>query len=135
MKPRILVIGDDQALLHSRKLLLESSGAEVVTACGPIEARAVTSARGFHLALIDVTDMGIERGEVLCTLSKDNDPKLPVAFLVAPEMGVITPVNGDYILYRDGPKNMLLEIWMILEQTMSEPLHPFGVERVRVDCP
>ena len=127
MKPKIFVIGDDQALLHSRKLLLESSGAEVVTACDPIEARAVTSAEGFHLALIDVTNIGLARGEGLCTLIKDADPKLPVAFLVAPEMGLIRPVNGDYIIYRDGPKNLLLEIWMILERSMSEPLHPLGV--------
>ena len=118
-KPRILVVNDDRALLVSRKLLLESSGADVVIACGLVETSKVVSTGTFDLTIIDVTNVSVEHGVMLCGLVKAQNATSPIALLIAPEMDPPTLSDGTHVIFRDGPKSMLAAVGKILNIGMS----------------
>ena len=78
-KPRILVINDDRALIETRQMLLEDSGAIVFTARGSEEALRETLHEPADLVLIDATNVGLEQGKKLCGFVKALRPSECVA--------------------------------------------------------
>lgn len=86
-QPAVLIINDDRSLLNSRRMLLEDCGAQVFTARGVKEAIQETLHDPVDLVVIDVTNVGLEHGVMLCELVKGIHPSQCVALLVKPEMG------------------------------------------------
>ena len=107
---RILVINDDDRLLETRRMLLEAHGAEVFTARGVPAAIHETLTEPADLVLIDATNVGLEHGERLCDIVKSIQPTEPVVLLVAPEHGIPPNTKADRIIYRTGPRRILVEI-------------------------
>jgi CheY-like chemotaxis protein len=119
---RILVINDDQSLLETRRILLESYGAKVFTARGTSEAIRETVLEPADLVLIDASNVGLEHGERLCGLVKSLRPGEPVALLVAPERGIPTETQADRVIYRTGPRRILVEIDEMLDGRLGVKL-------------
>ena len=122
LRPRILVINDDHRLLESRRLLLEDWGAKVFTAKGVPEAIKETVMTPADLVLIDASNVGLEHGELLCGIVKSLRPFEPIALLVAPEMGVPSQTMADRVIYRTGPRHILVEIDEMLEGRLGVEL-------------
>jgi CheY-like chemotaxis protein len=119
---RILVINDDQSLLETRRMLLESYGAKVLTARGVPEAIQETVMEPADLVLIDASNVGLEHGERLCGIVKSLRPGEPVALLVAPERGIPTETQADRVIYRTGPRRILVEIDEMLDGRLGVKL-------------
>ena len=79
-QPSVLVINDDRSLLNSRRMLLEDCGAKVFTARGVEEAIRETLHDPVDLVVIDVTNVGLEHGVMLCELVKGIHPSQCCAF-------------------------------------------------------
>jgi CheY-like chemotaxis protein len=115
VQPKILVINDDRSLLNSRRMLLEDCGAEVFTARGVEEAIRETLHDPVDLVVIDVTNVGLEHGVMLCELVKSIHPSQRVALLVKPEMGLPSSSRADRVIFRTGPRKILVEINEMLD--------------------
>jgi response regulator RpfG family c-di-GMP phosphodiesterase len=114
-RPKILIINDDRSLLNSRRMLLEDCGAEVFTARGVEEAVRETLHDPVELVVIDVTNVGLEHGVMLCDLVKSIHPSQCVALLVTPEMGLPSSSRADRVIFRTGPRKILVEINEMLD--------------------
>lgn len=117
-QPSVLVINDDRSLLNSRRMLLEDCGATVFTARGVEEAIRETLHDPVDLVVIDVTNVGLEHGVMLCELVKDIHPSQCVALLVKPEMGLPPPSTADRVIFRTGPRKILVEINEMLDERL-----------------
>jgi CheY-like chemotaxis protein len=119
MQPVILIINDDIRLCKTRKMLLESCGAKVFTACGePSEVREKLQ-NSLDLVLIDSTNVGFARGEQLCGLVKSETPSRCVALLAKPEMGLIEKSSADHVILRAGTRQMLVQINELLGERLN----------------
>jgi DNA-binding NtrC family response regulator len=107
--PEVLIINDDRSLLQSRRQLLESCGATVSTARGTAEAIVETILDPADLILIDATNVGPEHGAFLCGIVKTLRPSKPVALLAFHDTE-IPPTSADRIIYRNDPRQLLIEI-------------------------
>ena len=114
IQPRILVINDDRALIETRRMLLEDCGAIVFTARGSEEALRETVRDAVDLVLIDATNVGLEQGEKLCRIVKTMRPSECVAMLVTPEIDILSNTLADRVIYRTGPRRILVELNEIL---------------------
>jgi hypothetical protein len=112
--PRILIINDDRKLLETRRLLLEDCGAEVFTARGSEEALRDTLHDPVDLVLVDGTNVGFEQGEKLCAIVKSLRPSEYLALLVNPELGIPAHTIADRVIFRSGPRRILVEINEVL---------------------
>jgi hypothetical protein len=121
-EPRILVINDDRALIETRRRLLEDCGAIVFTARGSEEALRETLDEPVDLVLIDATNVGLEHGEKLCGIVKSLRPSECVAMLVQPEVGIPTNTLADRVMYRSGPRRLLVEINEVLDGRLDVDL-------------
>jgi CheY-like chemotaxis protein len=121
-EPRILVINDDRALVESRRRLLEDCGAIVFTARGSEEALRETLHEVVDLVLIDATNVGLEQGEKLCGIVKSLRPSECVAMLVQPEIDILTETLADRVIYRSGPRRILVEINEVLNGRLDVDL-------------
>ena len=118
-QPRILVINDDRSLLNSRRLLLEDCGAKVFTARGEAEAIRETLLEPVDLVVIDVTNVGLQHGVVLCDLVKVIHPSQCIALLVKPEMGLPASSKADRVVFRTGPRRILVELNEMLDGRLN----------------
>lgn len=118
-EPRILVINDDRALIETRRRLLEDCGAIVFTARGSEEALRETLDDPVDFVLIDATNVGLEQGEKLCSIVKSLRPSECVAMLVQPEIGIPTDTLADRVIYRSGPRKILVEINEVLDGRLN----------------
>ena len=82
MTGRILVIDDDEAILHSCKTILEDEGHEVKVAAGAAEALAALREKAFDMALIDLRLPGTDGLEIL-ERAAALDPDLVVIIFTA----------------------------------------------------
>ena len=119
MKPVILIVNDDERLCETRKMLLESCGAEVYTACGRADDIAHKLQYSLDLVLIDSTNVGLKRGEQLCRMVKAYDNSRCVAMLARPETGVAADAIADHLILRTGPRQMLVEINELLKDRLD----------------
>lgn len=113
--PRILIINDDRSLIETRRMLLESCGALVFTARGTEEAVRETALEPVNLVLIDATNVGREHGEFLCGIVKAINPSEFVALLLMPDGGIPRATLADRVIFRNGPRRLLVEINEILQ--------------------
>jgi CheY-like chemotaxis protein len=118
-KPRILVINDDRALIETRRMLLQASGAIVFTARGSAEALYETLRDSVDLVLIDATNVGVEQGEKLCDIVKSLRPSDRVAMLFAPGTDVPSNSRADRIFYRSGPRRLLVQLNELLDNRLK----------------
>src|SRR5271156_4696988 len=118
-QPSVLVINDDRSLLNSRRMLLEDCGAKVFTARGVEEAIRETLHDPVDLVVIDVTNVGLEHGVMLCDLVKAIHPSQCVALLVKPEMGLPSSSKADRVIFRTGPRKILVEINEMLDERLD----------------
>jgi CheY-like chemotaxis protein len=118
-QPSVLVINDDKSLLNSRRMLLEDCGAKVFTARGVEEAIRETLHDPVDLVVIDVTNVGLEHGVMLCDLVKGIHPSQCVALLVKPEMGLPSSSKADRVIFRTGPRKILVEINEMLDERLD----------------
>ena len=109
-QPRILVINDDRALIETRRMLLEDCGAIVFTARGSEEAVRETLNDPVDLVVIDATNVGLEQGEKLCGIVKSIRPSECVAMLVTSEIDITSNTLADRVIYRTGPRKILVEL-------------------------
>jgi hypothetical protein len=114
-QPRILIINDDRALIKTRRMLLEDCGAIVFTARGSEEAVRETLHDPVDVVLIDATNVGLEQGEKLCGIVKTLRPSECVAMLVTPEIGIPSNTLADRVIYRTGPRRILVELNEVLD--------------------
>ncbi|WP_263377549.1 response regulator [Granulicella paludicola] len=121
-KPRILVINDDRVLIETRRMLLEDSGAIVFTACGSEEAVRETLKDPADLVLIDATNVGLAQGEKLCGIVKTLRPSECVAMLVSPELDIPSHTLADRVIYRSGPRRILVELNEFLDGRLDVDL-------------
>ena len=121
-RPRILVINDDRALIETRRMLLEDCGAIVLTARGSAEALRETLHQPVDLVLIDATNVGLEQGEKLCTIVKSLRPSECVALLVKPELDDPSRTQADRVIYRSGPRRILVELNEMLDGRLDVDL-------------
>lgn len=77
MKPAILYVDDDVAMLEMVALYFRDQGYAVATAGSGAQAMKVADAERFDLALFDINLAG-ENGLQLLSYFKTNHPKLPV---------------------------------------------------------
>jgi response regulator RpfG family c-di-GMP phosphodiesterase len=117
--PIILIINDDIRLCRTRKMLLESCGAKVLTACGEPSEMKEKLQNSLDLVLIDSTNVGFARGEELCGLVKSEKPSRCVALLATPEMGLVENSLADHIIFRTGTRQMLVEINELIGERMD----------------
>src|SRR5512140_317936 len=80
MKPRLLVIDDDQAVLQSCETILEDAGYEVHLAARPEEGLAILRRHPFDLALVDFKLPGMTGFEVLQQASQIDPDVVLVMF-------------------------------------------------------
>jgi response regulator RpfG family c-di-GMP phosphodiesterase len=118
-KPKILVLNDDENLLETRRRLLESCGAQVYTGCGTRESIHAILVEPADLVLIDVTNVGLRHGEFLCETVKQMHPEQKVAILVTPEMGVPDGTRADRVIYRSGPRRILVEVNEMIQDQLD----------------
>jgi hypothetical protein len=133
-RPRILILNDDRRLLETRKLLLEDCGAEVFTARGSEESVRATLNDPVDLVLIDATNVGLEHGEKLCGLVKSLRPSECIALLIKPEFGTPTATLADRVIYRTGPRRILVEINELLHGRLDVELWEERADDEDEDC-
>ncbi len=119
MKPSILIVNDDIRLCETRKMLLESCGAKVFTACSHPSDVAEKLRLPLDLVLIDSTNVGLARGEHLCNIIKSVDSSRCVAILAKPEIGTFETTSADRLIMRSGPRQMLVEINELLDERLD----------------
>jgi twitching motility two-component system response regulator PilG len=84
MAKRILVVDDDENILHLERTILEQKGFEVTTADGGVEALRLVSEQRFDLILLDVMMPEIDGFAVCRKIKEDPAHKdIPVIFLTA----------------------------------------------------
>ncbi len=118
-QPRILVINDDEFLLKSRRMLLESVGAQVFIACGTKEAIREILLDPVDLVLIDLTNVGLEHGKALSKIVKGIHPSQMVALLVKSETQLPSDIEADHVIRRSGPRQMLVTINELLDGRLN----------------
>ena len=119
MRPKILFVNDDIHLCATRKMLFESCGATVYTACGDRSDVEKSLQHPLDLVIIDSTNVGYERGEQLCSLVKQVAPSLGVALLAKPESGLPEKSSADHLVLRTGPRQMLVRINELLGERLD----------------
>jgi DNA-binding response OmpR family regulator len=119
MRPHILIINDDIRLCETRKLLLESCGATVSTACGDASEVREKLKKSLDLVLVDSTNVGSARAEQLCQLVKKTMPSSPIALLAKPELGLSAKLSADHLILRTGTRQMLVEINELLDERLD----------------
>ncbi len=115
VRPWILVINDDQSLLESRRLLLEACGANVLTACGEEKAIQEAVVDQVDLILIDATNVGLEHGEKICRIVRAIRPDQRIGLLVQAEQGQPFDTSADRVIFRTGPRRILVDINEMLQ--------------------
>ena len=120
--PKILIVNDDRSLLNARRMLLEDCGAEVFTARGTKEAVQETFSDPVDLVVIDVTNVGIEHGAMLCDLVKGIHPWQCVALLATEEVEPRLSIKADRVIYRTGLRRILVEINEMLDGRLDVSL-------------
>ncbi len=128
-QPIVIVINDDQSLLESRRLLLESCGATVKTACGELMALQETIQQEADLILIDATNVGFEHGEKICAMVREIRPDQQIGLLVQPEIGKPENTSANRVIFRTGPRRLLMEANEMLDGRLSLDLWQDGVLR------
>ena len=87
MKPRVLVIDDDDAILQSCEAILEDAGHEVHLASRPESGLAMLRRQTFDLALIDFKLPGMNGFEVASALRADSaTERIPILILTAKDL-------------------------------------------------
>ncbi len=119
MRPSILIVNDDERLCATRRLLLESCGAKVYTACGRASKVREELGHELDLVLIDSTNVGMARGEQLCDLVKSVSTLHCVALLAAVELGMAEPANADFLIPRSGPRELLVRTNELLDRRLD----------------
>ena len=102
----ILAIGSDSALLYTRSLVLERTGAEVIRV-GPDRAMAMLRTGSFDLVVL-CHSLGAET--VLRICSEVRAARMPARLLVllSPGMSQMAMLDVDcHLLLEDGPKELV----------------------------
>lgn len=120
--PSVFVINDDQSLLETRRLLLESCGATVLTACGELMAIREVLAQPADLVLIDATNVGLEHGEKICEMVRELRPEQLIGLLIQPETAIPWKTSADRVIVRTGPRRILVEANEMLEGRLNVDL-------------
>jgi CheY-like chemotaxis protein len=128
MKPTILIVNDDPHLCETRRVLLESCGAEVYTACSRPSDVEEKLRRPLDLVLIDSTNVGLALGEQVCHRVKSLTPSRCVVILAKPESGLAEKTSADHLIIRAGPRQMLVEINELLDDRLDVNLWDPGMK-------
>ena len=84
MPKRILVVDDEQPLLHAIQLILNRHGYETLTACGGAECLEVLAQQAVDLVILDIMMPEVDGWEVLRQLKSQGEADaIPVILLTA----------------------------------------------------
>ncbi|MCB9601694.1 MAG: response regulator transcription factor [Polyangiales bacterium] len=135
MKPRVLVVDDDDAFRDASALVLAQAGCEPATAGRISDARRLLTGEPFDVLLLDI-HLGTESGLDLLDHLHEMD-RSTRAILVTAQPSLGTAIVGvrhcvvDYLIKPVVPEELLDSVWVATERARA--LDRLGQLRARAD--
>lgn len=122
MKAHILLVEDDNDIVHSLSELLQREGMQVTSSATQNDAIRLAYDANYHFDLV-LLDISLAQGNgfAACSAIKEQNPKLPIVFLTASsdEFNTVAGLAmgaDDYIAKPFRPKELLARIHVILRR-------------------